>query len=326
MALRPEAPALRQDRRRCRLLTRRHARSFYFASRVLPRGKREAAYAVYAFCREADNAADTPGAGSRQERKRLLAGLRERLGDMYRDAPGCAFPALAEAVRTYGIPREHLEELLTGVEMDLEGARYKTFEELELYCHRVASVVGLVMACIFGAPGAKSAPHAAAMGTAMQLTNILRDVGEDLRMKRIYLPAEDLQWYGVTEEDLTAGRISPGFVELMRCQIARAREFYAVGEEGIPMLGDAASRACVRIMGRVYASILDGIEANGYDVFTRRAYVPFLRKLAIAGAALVAPNRWRGGGSGARPAEGGARVCSGREGEKPAAAPRGDAS
>jgi phytoene synthase len=273
--------------RTCQAYTREHAKSFYFASHVLPREKRMASYAVYAFCREADNIVDV---GATPESAARLEELRQQLARVY-GAPGALRPhlaALRETVAAYAIPREYFLDLIRGVEMDLTRSRYDRFEDLKEYCYCVASVVGLMMAKIFGVSDGSAYRHAADLGTAMQLTNILRDIREDHAMGRIYLPQEDLAGRGYAEADLARGVVDDRFRDLMRFQIARAREYYAAAEPGIPMLTNDGSRFCARLMSTTYAGILTAIERNGYDVFARRAYVPAAGKLRIAlGAALA---------------------------------------
>lgn len=268
-----------------RAVTRQYARTFSFASHVLPAAKRDAAYVVYAFCRYADNCTDVhheddgcPGDASQQ-----LALLREELDAVYAGEPTpTRWVALRATVRQYGIPRVYFEALLDGVAMDLTPRRFATWADLEVYCYRVASVVGLIMTHIFGATSPEALRYAAGLGTAMQLTNILRDVGEDLRMGRVYLPQDELRAFGVTEEMLAAGVVTPAVRALLQFQIARARALYADADRGIPMIPDDGSRISTRVMSTLYARILGAIEQNGYDVFTRRAHVPLSMKLAIA--------------------------------------------
>jgi 15-cis-phytoene synthase len=268
-----------------RLYARHYAKTFYFASHVLPREKREAAYAVYAFCRRADNIVDDAGNEPSAQRRAvvLLAELRDELHDVY-DGPadGRRWSALRSTVRSFGIPRIHFLDLLRGVEMDLLKCRFATFAELEEYCYCVASVVGLIMARIFGAFSPEALRHASELGTAMQLTNILRDVGEDLRMDRIYLPQDELTRFSVSESDLRAGNPEGALRELLEFQVTRARTYYQLAGPGIAMIPDDGSRFCAEMMSRLYGRILDVVEANGYDVFTRRAHVPLPTKIRIA--------------------------------------------
>jgi len=265
----------------CRRQTRLYARTFFFASHVLPPEKRAASYAVYAFCRRADNVVDLPRSGAPREE---LTGLRDLLERIYGEPGSLDGPSLAlrDTVLRYAIPRAYFQDLLRGVELDLTKARYEDFAELEDYCYCVASVVGLMMSRIFGIADPAVLERALEMGTAMQLTNILRDVGEDYRMGRIYLPQQELKAFEYTEGDLAEGRVDERFARLMRFQIARARDYYRRAAPGIQSIPDDGSRSCARLMGTTYATILERIEANGYDVFRHRAFVPLSEKLRIA--------------------------------------------
>jgi len=274
----------------CRTSTREHARTFYFASHVLPREKRMAAYAVYAFCRRVDDLVDTASSsGSRTRALRKLRWLRAQLDHLYkrREKLDAEFLALQETVFRYDIPQAYFLDLLRGVEMDLTKKQYATFAELKEYCYCVASVVGLIMTKIFGSAGDEALRYAADLGTAMQLTNILRDIREDFAMGRVYLPADELKRFGVSEEDLAKGIMHERFREFMRFQIRRARGYYARAAKGIPLLTGDGSRFCVRLMSGTYSGILDAIEQMGYDVFVGRAYVPFLSKLGIAARTVL---------------------------------------
>jgi len=260
--------------------TRHYARTFYFASFMLPKAKRQAAYEVYAFCRYADNIFDDP-ADDADRRLQKLAAVKGDLAKIYAGeaASDSKFSALGTVIQRYNIPREPFDALLDGVVMDLEVKRYATWEELEVYCYRVASVVGLIMSSVLGASDPRAGEHAVALGKAMQLTNILRDIKEDLEIGRIYLPKEDLTRFGCSEELLLAKRVTPEFSELMKFEIARARQLYREGENGLVYLPDDGARFCAKVMSFLYARILNVIEKNGYDVFTRRAAVPFVAKL-----------------------------------------------
>jgi phytoene synthase len=263
----------------CRRITREYARTFYFASACLPRATREHAYAIYGFCRWADNGVDD--AVDRDEAADRLAIARRALDLAYSDADAPAgLLAFRRTVRLRAIPRDLFEALLDGMEMDLDITRYATFEELDRYCYRVAGVVGLMMTHVFGYRSACCLPNALALGTAMQLTNILRDVAEDLRMGRVYLPQDELMRFGIDEAQLRAGRVDDRFRDFMRFQIDRARRYYAEAEAGIPWLVGDSSRLTVRVMGRLYGGILDAIERQGLDIFQARARVSTARKLA----------------------------------------------
>jgi phytoene synthase len=266
-----------------RRVTRSYARTFYFASFVLPREKREAAYVIYALCRRADNILDD-GALSTPEKLKGLDRLRQGFAKLYAGS-GNLSPkeaALRDCLIRYDIPRNLFDELLDGVAMDLTVSRYRAWSDLERYCYGVASTVGLIMARVFGASRPEAYPHAIAMGKAMQLTNILRDIKEDWGLGRIYLPAEDMQRFGYDEEALGRGLLNDNFRNLMRFEIERARGLYALAIPGLRFLAEDGSRYCARLMSGLYAHILDVIERHGYDVFTARPVVPFLEKLGYA--------------------------------------------
>lgn len=268
----------------CRALTRAHAKSFYFSSITLPAEKKDAAYAVYAFCRFADDLLDEDLLKTEEGRAAARAKLRKLLEALYGkedlELPFAA--AFRQTVDCYQIPSRHFEELIEGVCMDTGPVRIKNFEELHLYCYRVASVVGLMMSRIFGLENETGNDRAIEMGVAMQLTNILRDVKEDLEKDRIYLPADEMQQYGLSEESLKTGRADERWQEFMRFQIERARSYYCSGEAGIPLLAADGSRLTVALMSTVYAGILDEIERAGCDVFKGRVHVSFPRKVKLA--------------------------------------------
>ncbi len=267
-------------------LTRRSRSNFYYAFLTLPRARRDALYAVYAFCRTVDDIADLG-----QERGADPAALRVELGSWRREVARCYEPGgvpeqpigqrLAAAVHAYGIPREALEAILDGVEMDLDGRRYERAEDLYAYCYQVASAVGLAAIEIFGYTDSGARDYAVNLGLALQLTNILRDVGSDARAGRVYLPRADLRAFGVTEDDLAAGRYSPAFVGLMERQAGRAHHFYRRAWSAFPA-ADARSLVAAEVMGRIYFALLREIEARRFRVFGVRITVPARRKAAIA--------------------------------------------
>jgi phytoene synthase len=274
----PAPPAT--GRRVCRRITRHYARTFYFASHTLPRRVQQDAYAIYAFCRWADNGVDD--APTPAEATRRVAHARAVLDLALSDRPAPAgLLAFRHTLRSRSIPRDLFDALLDGMEMDLTIGRYPDFPALDRYCYRVAGVVGLMMTHVFGFRHERCLPHAVALGRAMQLTNILRDVREDLDRGRVYLPQDELARFGVAESQLAAGRVDDRFRDFMRSQIARARADYADSDAGIPDLASPAARLTVRLMGRLYGGILDAIEAADYDVFRTRAHVPTPRKLRV---------------------------------------------
>ncbi len=278
-------PGLSESHAWCRVTTRRHAKSFYFASFPLPREKRQAAYAVYAFCRHADDLVDEAGPGAD------VAGAVRELESTYdaivldgrRDWPFAA--AFAEAVERFGLAKEPFAELVEGVGRDQGRVRIKTWDELRDYCYHVASVVGLVMCPILGLRDPAGQAQAIDLGIAMQLTNILRDVGEDLDRDRIYLPEEELAAHGLDETFLRARRPDERWRKFLGFQIARAQEYYRRGEEGISLLAADGSQLTVWLMRDIYGDILHQIEKIGHDSLNQRAFTPLTRKFLLAAAA-----------------------------------------
>lgn len=277
--------ALRAAYAECRRVTREHAKSFYFCAQFLPAQKREAIYAVYALCRHVDDIVDRADDRPGDDTRALLGAWRRRLREPGPD-DNATLRAWRHASATYGIDPRLAEELMSGVVMDLTTTRYATFAELERYCYLVASVVGLMTSEIFGYSDARALDHAIQLGTAMQLTNICRDVGEDATLGRIYLPADEMARFGVTVDAILDGRFDEPFVELMRFQIERARALYRAAEPGIDLL-DPACRYTVRLSSRIYGQILDRIERNGFDSLSKRAFVPFHRKVATLPAVWI---------------------------------------
>jgi len=260
--------------------------SFYYSFLFLPQERRRAITALYAFCREVDNVVDevvdpqlagTKLAWWRQEVGRLVA------GDPQHPVTRALLPALAP----YGVTAQRLNEILDGMEMDLTQTRYLDFAALERYCYCVAGAVGLLAAGIFGYADARTLEYAKHLGTAFQLTNIIRDVGEDARKNRIYLPVEDLQRFGVTAADLLHARVSPGFPALMAFQAARARSYYGKAMAQLPAVDRRAQRPGL-IMAAIYAALLAEIERDGFRVLTQRTSLTPLRKLWIAWKTWVA--------------------------------------
>ena len=224
-------------------------------------------------------------ASDAEEAARRLDDARRALDLAYSDGPASGgIAAFRRTVREREIPRSLFDDLLDGMAMDLSIDRYPDYPALDTYCYRVAGVVGLMMTHVFGYRGATCFPEALALGRAMQLTNILRDVGEDLGRGRIYLPQDELAAFGVSEADLASGRVDEGFRALMRFQIDRARRFYEGSERGVASLLGASSRLTVRVMGRLYGGILDEIEGLDFDVFRNRARVSTARKLRLLAA------------------------------------------
>ena len=252
----------------CRTVTRRGAKNFYYAFITLPPQKRKAIYATYAFCRLCDDAADE--VIPTEQKVHLLNVLRENLASAFAGSPdGPIFTALAHAAESFDIPQKYLQEVVSGVEKDLTKQRYENFEELRTYCYQVASVVGLICLHIFGCTDPKAKEYAIDLGLAMQLTNILRDIKEDLERDRIYLPQDEIREFGYTEEDLKAGTVNEPFRQLMRFQALRARQYFRNGFKLPPYL-PARSRACPAVLGQIYSHVLDRIEAREFNVFNGR--------------------------------------------------------
>jgi 15-cis-phytoene synthase len=267
-------------------LTRRSRSNFYYAFLTLPRRRREALYAVYAFCRTVDDIADLGGerGADPSAQRRELRRWREDVARCYDPRAIPEHPIavrLQAAVHAYAIPRAAVEAIIDGVEMDLDRVAYETADDLYPYCYRVASAVGLACIEIFGYTDPRARQYAVDLGTALQLTNIIRDVGADARAGRVYVPQADLRAFGVTVDDLKAGRYTEQFVRLMTHQAARARRFYRFAWESFPT-ADGRALVAAEIMGRIYLALLGEIEARRFRVFDERVTVPVAKKLAIA--------------------------------------------
>jgi phytoene synthase len=254
--------------------------SFYYSFLVLPPRKRSAIIAVWDFCRAVDDAVDE--AAGPDEQRAGIARWRSELAAVYAGEPETAEGrGLRRCVREFGLPREHFEALIDGVEMDLRLDRYPTFTALEEYCRRVASAVGLVCVEIFGYQDPRTRAYAERLGIALQVTNIIRDVAGDLRRGRVYLPAEDLARFSVTDDDLRRGVVTPEIRNLLRFECERAHRFYADAAAMLPAV-DARSLVAAEIMGGIYFEILRRIERADYDVFSTRIRVPRPHRLVLA--------------------------------------------
>jgi phytoene synthase len=261
----------------CRAVVREHGKTFHLASYCLPPERRRAIHAAYAWCRIADDIVDRAPATGLAAAARALDAWE---GELDRPLHPVS-RAFAAARAAYAVPADAARDLVEGVRMDLAPRRYETWDELRTYCYRVAGTVGLIAAPIMGLDDDGALPHAIDLGIAMQLTNILRDVGEDARMGRLYLPLDDLERFGVCPVHTLAGRPSGRFRDLMAFEIARARALYASAHQGIPALSPAGQLAALA-SACLYAKILTRIEENRYDVFGTRAVVPNGRKLRAA--------------------------------------------
>ncbi|KAF0098909.1 MAG: phytoene synthase [bacterium] len=259
--------------------------SFYYSFRFLPPERRRAITAFYAFCREVDDVADECRDADLARAK--LAWWRDEVARLYAGRPEHpATRALAEAIGPFHLPEDAFGQIIDGMEMDLGTVRYADFKQLNLYCHRAAGVVGEVAALIFGSTVDKpidraTLKYANRLGLAFQLTNIIRDVGEDARRNRIYLPQDELAKHGVTEADVLAGRMTENFRRLMEFQYQRATRTYAEALALLPEADRKAQRPGL-VMAAIYRALLEEIRADGFRVLDRRTSLTPLRKLWIA--------------------------------------------
>jgi len=261
--------------------------SFYYSFRLLPPERRVAINALYAFCREVDDAVDETSDPNVARAK--LAWWRTEVAAIYAGAPQHPVAlALVPAARRYGLRQADLQTVIDGMQMDLDKVRYVDFAELETYCDRVAGAVGLMSAEIFGYEDPATRGYARDLGIAFQLTNIIRDVGEDARRGRIYLPQDDLARFGVAPSDVLRATASPEFVELMRFEVDRARGWYGRALAKLPPRDRRAQRAGLA-MAAIYRTLLDEIARDGYRVLDRRIALTPLRKLWIATRAAWRP-------------------------------------
>ena len=260
--------------------------SFYYSFRFLTADRRRAITALYAFCREVDDIADEVADIGLARAK--LGWWRAEIANLFAGHPQHPVTkALDPATRSFGVDQHRLNEIIDGMEMDLTRHRYSDFESLKLYCHRVAGVVGQLSASIFGFSQPRTMDYAENLGLAFQLTNIIRDVGEDARRDRIYLPADELQRFGVTAEDILRARHTANFEQLMAFQSARAKSLYDAAFRAL-LPEDRLSQRPGLIMAAIYRTLLDEIERDGFKVLTQRTSLTPLRKLWIAWRTWVA--------------------------------------
>ncbi len=265
-------------------VTKHHAKSFYFSSSALFGARRRGAFALYAFCRRLDDVVDSPQPGVSLTQALELAHAVVRAVFQGSVTIGVTWPeeeqlALIDTVKRFGIAEQPFHDLIAGMEMDTVKSRYASWAELELYCYRAAGTVGLMMAPLLGTTNETALQHAADLGRGMQLTNILRDVKEDLARGRVYLPQDELAAHGVTEAMLARGVVTNEIRALFAVQIQRARNLYASGEAGAKWLPGFSAPRVVQLLSSIYGGILDVIEARGFDVFTSRVSVSKAGKL-----------------------------------------------
>jgi phytoene synthase len=285
-------PSLEQAYEACRRETAEWAKTFYLGTLLMPPAKRRAIWAIYVWCRRTDELMDSPEAQARPvaELAARLDAWEQRTRGLFAGVPpvdGLDL-VMADTIARYPQPLQPYLDMIEGMRMDLTTTRYASFEQLELYCYRVAGTVGLMTQEVMGVdPAYTTAPWserpdtseaAVALGIANQLTNILRDVGEDRGRGRIYLPQDELARFGYSEEELLAGVLNDNWRRLMRFQLERARDWFARSEAGVRWLAPDA-RWPVWASLRLYRGILDVIEQHDYDVFNKRAYVPMAGKL-----------------------------------------------
>lgn len=269
----------------CQQKTVASGSSFYYSFLFLPPPRRQAITALYAFCREVDDVVDECSDPAMARAK--LAWWRTEIGALYAGQPSHPVTqALAVSLQQFSLPQEQLHEIIDGMEMDLDQSRYATFKELHLYCYRVASVVGLLAAEIFGYSDRRTLKYAHDLGLAFQLTNIIRDVGEDARRGRIYLPQDELARFAVTEADLLQARYTDNFRRLMEFQIQRAQTMYEQAFAQLPAVDRKPQRAGL-IMAAIYRTTLDEIVRDGCRVLDRRLSLTSLRKIWLAGKTWI---------------------------------------
>lgn len=271
------------DYRYCRTVHRRFGKSYYFATRFFPSDLRPHVHALYAFVRLPDQWVDDPIPNQSVTTENLLneyeQALQRALCGSWVDQP--VLRAFAYTAKLFEIPADYMRDFLRSMRQDLYCARYRTYLDLQNYMWGSAGVVGAMMLCLFRCHNDTLLRYATRMGEAMQMTNFLRDVGEDWQRGRVYLPEEDLEQFGVTEKDLAEGRLSQPIIRLLRFEIERTRALYREAEEGISLL-PREYQYPVLLGSRLYACILERIESNGYDVFRQRAHTNLLQKVKIA--------------------------------------------
>jgi 15-cis-phytoene synthase len=262
-------------------ITKKAAKSFYFASHFMPGNTRHAAYAIYAICRLSDEAVDS---GEPKDAPTKIREMEHHIACAY-DSTQIHDPlllAFRDTIETYRIPKCYFDQLIEGMRMDVAKTRYENFDELYAYCYKVAGVVGLIMYKVFEGHASDTQEAAIHLGIAMQLTNIVRDIKEDFLRARVYLPQDEIRAYGMSEKDIQQGKVTENLKEFLRFQISRARDYYAKAEQGIKLIPGRRCRLVICLMSRIYAGILRTIENAGFDVFSRRATVSYTEKIIIS--------------------------------------------
>jgi 15-cis-phytoene synthase len=280
---------LTQSYEECKRLNALHGKTYYLATLLLPAKKRPPVHALYGFARYADEIVDDLASTLSDEEKahELRTWGSGVLADLRRgESNDLIGRALVDTVKTYSIPLEYFEAFMKSMEMDLTVTRYNNYDELMTYVYGSAVVIGLEMLPILGYSDPRAIEAATALGTAFQLANFIRDIGEDIERGRIYMPLDELARYGVSEEMLLRRELTPEILEAIKFQIARVRDLQATADAGIQYL-DPISRPCIRAASELYCGIVDEIEANGYDIFNKRAKTSTWRRLRVAGLAFI---------------------------------------
>lgn len=278
-----EDPQLRAAFETCRKLHQRYGRTYYLATQLLPLAKRPYVWALYGFARYADEFVDSLTDPHPEQLVTWSHTFFDTLGNGETDDPVCL--AMAHTMRRWQIPRAYVEAFLESMKMDITTNRYPTYAHLERYMYGSAAVIGLQLLPILEPLAPEAGARARTLGEAFQMSNFIRDVGEDLRRGRIYLPLEDLDAFGVTEEALHRRTVTAPVRELIRFEIERTRRLYVFAEPGIDML-HPTSRDCIRTAFTLYGGILDAVEESHYQVLSRRARVPLTRRLQVVVPAL----------------------------------------
>lgn len=268
--------SLQQAYNQAKKITAQHSKSFYLASGLLPEEKRSAVRALYAFCRTVDDIVDESVDTERDAQLDYWRRMVETASFAEDDRVAAAW---ADTITRYHIPRHYALQLIDGVARDLSQSRYQTFDDLATYCYGVASTVGLMSMYIVGFDSNDAVPYAIKLGVALQMTNILRDIGEDYRNGRLYLPREELAFYGIHERDIAQGRVTHNWRQFMRFQLDRTRQLYAESWTGVKML-EREGQLAIGAASVFYQGILDEIEKNDYDVFSCRVSLSALKKIS----------------------------------------------
>ncbi len=274
-----------------RLITQKYAKTFYFASKTLSKEKKYAAYSIYSICRLSDESVDNI---QNNNRTKTIKNIKESISLAYSDTElnNNLLAAFRETVNKYKIPKEYFDDLIEGMSMDLNKNRYNNFQELYLYCYRVAGVIGLMILKIFGYKDKKAEEYAVKLGIAMQLTNILSDSKEDFNRNRIYIPQDQLAAYQISETDIKECGINENIKSLIKAEILRAKQYYESSMPGIRMIQGITNRLTVIMMKEMYAGILDAIKDNGYDVFSKRAHLTAREKIFVLLKIIFSPKKY----------------------------------